>query len=213
MSTINDSSPDYLKGKNLTTSESIAARKTEYELAQKAASGDIEAFEKIYWKHHRRIFGICIQMTKSVIEGEDLTQQIFLNLFRKIGSFRGDSAFSTWLHRMSVNQILMHFRTNKSRKEETTEDGELPEAAFSQTKQPKDGNQILDHYQLSEAIAKLPDGYRKVVILHDIQGFEHEEIARMLGCATGTTKSQLHKARKKLRRMLLPDDALTQKMC
>ena len=106
---------------------------------------------------------------------------------------------------MTVNQVLMHFRASKSRKEEITEDGELPENDFARRYQPNDANHIIEGFQLNQAIAELPDGYRKIFILHDIQGFEHEEIARMLGCAAGTSKSQLHKERRKLRRLLLPD--------
>ena len=104
---------------------------SDYELAQKAADGDVAAFEQIYWQHHRRVFSVCVRMTKNVTEAEDVTQQVFLLLFRKIGSFRGDSAFSTWLHRMTVNTTLMHFRKNKTIKESTTEDGELPEKIYS----------------------------------------------------------------------------------
>ena len=188
-----------------------AARELDYQLAQKAAHGDRDAFEQIYWRHHRRVFGICLQMTKNTHEAEDVTQKVFIVVFRKIGSFRGESAFSTWLHRMTVNQVLMHFRSAKVRKDQLTEDGELPEHSPSLYGKPRP-NQIIDRIVLQNAIDQLPEGYRTVVILHDIQGFEHEEIARMLGCATGTTKSQLHKARRKLRRLLAPGDDATGSM-
>ncbi len=197
---------------NETVSETESARAADYELAQKAASGDVAAFEEIYWRHHRRVFGVCLRMTKNVAEAEDVTQQIFLNLFRKIGSFRGESAFSTWLHRMTVNQTLMHFRSEKARREDTTEDGELPETDFSPIANPRNADQILSRFQLDEAIAQLADGYRRVLILHDIEGYEHEEIAQMLGCASGTSKSQLFKARRVLRRLLTTADASTQQM-
>ncbi len=187
--------------------EAESARAADYELAQKAAAGDVDAFEQIYWKHHRRVFGICLRMTKNVHEAEDVTQQVFLNLFKKIGSFRGDSAFTTWLHRITVNQMLMNIRTNKIRKEDTTEDGELPEASSALLLKPSNQNQIISRLHLNEAIAKLADGYRKVLILHDIEGFEHDEIARMLGCASGTSKSQLHKARRVLRQLLTSGNA------
>ena len=205
MSTIDEFLPAYLTVKNLLTPEVKTARVLEFELAQKAAAGDIEAFEQIYWKHHRRVFGICVRMVNDPTEAEDITQQIFLQLFRKVGSFRGDSAFSTWLHRMTVNQTLMHLRSKKSCKEQTTEDGNLPENGYAQSQKPNEVKQLFDKFQLDQAIAQLPDGYRKVVILHDIQGFEHDEIARILGCASGTSKSQLHKARRKLRRLLTTD--------
>lgn len=193
-------------------SESESARVVDYQLAQKAAAGDIDAFEQIYWKYHRRVFGICVRMTKNVHEAEDVTQQVFLNVFKKIGSFRGDSAFSTWLHRITVNQMLMHIRSNKIRKEEVTATGELPESNFAPMVKPKNANQILSRLQLDEAIAKLADGYRRVVILHDIEGFEHDEIAQILGCASGTSKSQLHKARRILRRLLTTGNASTGRM-
>lgn len=189
---------------NALSIETESARNLDYKLAQKAARGDIDAFEQIYWRYHRRVFSICLRMTKNAFEAEDVTQKVFLQLFRRIGSFRGVAAFSTWLHRLTVNQALMHFRTTKAQKEQTTEDGELPEDTFSQNK-GSGGNQIIDRLVLKEAIEQLPDGYRKVVILHDIHGFEHDEIAQMLGCASGTSKSQLFKARQKLRRLLRTD--------
>ena len=174
---------------------------SDYELAQKAAAGDVAAFEQIYWQHHRRVFSVCVRMTKNVTEAEDVTQQVFLLLFRKIGSFRGDSAFSTWLHRMTVNTTLMHFRKNKTIKESTTEDGELPEKIYSDNKKHSETH-FVDSIAVTRAVSELPDGYRKVFVLHDIQGYEHKEIAQMLGCAEGTSKSQLHKARRKLQTLM-----------
>ena len=186
-------------------------RIADYELAQKAAAGDVDAFERIYWQHHRRVFGICLRMTKNTTEAEDVTQQVFLNLFKKIGSFRGDSAFTTWLHRITVNQMLMHLRSNRSRKEDITETGELPENNYRVLEKSGSANQIVHRLQLNEAIAKLADGYRKVLVLHDIEGFEHEEIAKILGCASGTSKSQLHKARRVLQRLLAGGNASTRR--
>lgn len=193
-----------MKENDLSATEIESARLLEYKLAQKAAKGDIQAFEQIYWQYHRRVFGVCFQMTKDADEAEDATQKVFLQLFRKIDSFRGESAFSTWLHRLTVNQVLMHFRTDKARKERTTEDGELPEGSLFH-KDNQGVHQVINRLALNKAIAKLPDGYRKVVILHDIQGYEHEEIAQILGCASGTSKSQLFKARQKLRKLLTTD--------
>ena len=178
---------------------------SDYELAQKAADGDVAAFEQLYWQHHRRVFSVCLRMTKNVTEAEDLTQQVFLLLFRKIGSFRGDSAFSTWLHRMTVNTTLMHFRKIKIIKESTTNDGELPEGFYSGNKKQSETH-FVDNIALTRAVSELPDGYRKVFILHDIQGYEHKEIAQILGCADGTSKSQLYKARKKLRKLMTAEN-------
>jgi RNA polymerase sigma-70 factor, ECF subfamily len=141
-------------------------------------------------------------MTQNQSEAEDLAQEVFIQLFRKIGSFRGDSAFTTWLHRLTVNQVLMHFRKLKVRDEKITEDGEIPEPAVSGTEDPA-RMPVLDQIALDKAIAQLPPGYRAVFLLHDVEGYEHGEIARMLGCSVGTSKSQLHKARMKLRRLLM----------
>lgn len=178
---------------------------SDFELAQKAADGDAAAFEQIYWQHHRRVFNICLRMTKNVAEAEDVTQQVFLLLFRKIGSFRGDSAFSTWLHRMTVNTTLMHFRKNKTIKESTTNDGELPEGIYSGGRKHSKTH-FVDSIALTRAIGELPNGYRKVFVLHDIQGYEHKEIAQMLGCAAGTSKSQLFKARRKLHKLMTAEN-------
>ena len=202
MNTINSHSPVSTSSKIILTPETEAEHKEEYKLVKKAAAGDVKAFEQLYWKHHRRVFCVCLRMTKNEADAEDLTQQVFLQLFRKIDSFRGDSAFSTWLHRLTVNLVLMHFRSNKSRKENTTEDGELPENNFADGRKSENVNEIVRRYELNQLISQLPEGYRKVVIMHDIQGLEHNEIAELLGCAAGTSKSQLHKARLKLRKLL-----------
>ena len=196
-------------GKTVSDFESM--RITDFELARKAAASDVDAFEQLYWRHHRRVFGICVRMTKNADEAEDVTQQIFLNLFKKIGTFRGDSAFSTWLYRITVNQMLMHIRAGKLCKEVITEDGELPEVNYQLASKSGNANQIISRLQLNEAIGKLAEGYRKVLILHDIKGFEHQEIAQMLGCAAGTSKSQLHKARQVLRRLLTAGNASNRK--
>ena len=140
-------------------------------------------------------------MTQNVTEAEDLAQEAFVQLFRKIGSFRGESAFTTWLHRLTVNQVLMHFRKRSVRDEKTTEEGETPDQAVMGTENP-DRMPVVDRIALDNAIAQLPQGYRTVFVLHDVEGYEHEEIGRMLGCAVGTSKSQLHKARMKLRGLL-----------
>ena len=174
---------------------------SDYALAQRAAAGDMRAFELLYERHNRRVYSLCLRMTSNVAEAEDLAQEVFIQLFRKIGSFRGESAFTTWLHRLTVNQVLMHFRKRGVRLEQTTEDGDVPVQVVSGTENP---NQmpVVDRIALDKAIAQLPPGYRTVFVLHDVEGHEHEEIARLLGCSVGTSKSQLHKARMKLRTLL-----------
>ena len=174
---------------------------SDYELTQASANGDMGAFEEVYNRHHRRVYAICLRMLKNVTEAEDLTQDVFIQLYRKIGSFRGDSAFTTWLHRLTVNQVLMHFRKRNVKYEKTTEEGEAPLQIVGGTENPSK-MPVVDKIALQNAIEQLPPGYKNVFILHDIEGYEHEEVARILGCSVGTSKSQLHKARLKLRKLL-----------
>jgi RNA polymerase sigma-70 factor, ECF subfamily len=167
-----------------------------------ALSGEkMSGFEDLYRKHYRRVYSICLRMTGNVAEAEDLTQEVFIQLHRKLDSFRGESAFTTWLHRLTVNQVLMHFRKRSVKSELTTEDGEMPDSVDPDTLNPE-AMPIVDRISLETAIAQLPPGYRTAFVLHDVEGYEHEEIARILGCSPGTSKSQLHKARLKLRRLI-----------
>ena len=170
--------------------------------AQLAGTGDMEAFEKIYRRHHKRVYSLCLRMTRNVYQAEDLAQDVFVQVFRKINTFRGDSSFSTWLHRLAVNQVLMQLRKPAEKRERPTEDGDIPVQILAGTENPRK-MAILDRVWLEEAVRLLPQGYRTVLILHDVEGYEHEEIGRLLGCAVGTSKSQLHKARRKLRTLLI----------
>jgi len=172
----------------------------------RAQLGDAAAFERIYRLHSRRVYSLCLRMAGNPTEAEDLTQDVFLQLFRKIGTFRGESAFSTWLHRMSVNIVLMGFR--KKPKAETSlqsltnpeeESGRSPEE-FGRPDLRLDG--VIDRVTLQAAISELAPGYRAMFILHDIEGYKHEEIAQILGCTPGNSKSQTHKARIRLRELL-----------
>ena len=167
---------------------------------QLAAAGDVEAFEKIYSRYHTRVYSICLRMTRSRSDAEDLAQEVFVQLFRKIGTFRGEASFATWLHRLTVNQVLMHFRKPVVRMEETTEDGAIPESPC--VAQNRVQMSVVNSISLEAAVRQLSPGYRAVFMLHDVEGYEHEQIGRMLGCAIGTSKSQLHKARMKLRLLL-----------
>jgi RNA polymerase sigma-70 factor, ECF subfamily len=167
-----------------------------------ALSGEkMSGFDDLYRKHYRRVYSICLRMTGNVAEAEDLTQEVFIQLHRKLGSFRGESAFTTWLHRLTVNQVLMHFRKRSVKSELTTDDGEMPDSIDPDTLNPE-AMPIVDRISLESAIAQLPPGYRTAFVLHDVEGYEHEEIARILGCSPGTSKSQLHKARLKLRKLI-----------
>ena len=179
-------------------------RLSEAEAIERAKQGDASAFETLYNLHKRRVYSLCLRMTANTAAAEDLTQEAFLQLFRKIGTFRGESAFSTWLHRMAVNVVLMQLRKkglNVVPLEETMEGEEE-----SPKKEPG-GDDVrlagsVDRLQLQNAIGELPPGYRMIFLLHDVQGYEHNEIADIVGCSIGNSKSQLHKARMKLRELL-----------
>jgi RNA polymerase sigma-70 factor, ECF subfamily len=179
----------------------IESSQYELQLAHRIAGGDMQAFEELYNRYHRRVYALCLRMTNDVSEAEDLAQEIFIHVYRKIGSFRGESAMMTWLHRVTVNKVLMHFRKNSVRRERMTDDGESPEPALKNAETPSQ-MQAVDRIALDRAIAQLPPGYRAVFILHDVEGYEHAEVARICGTAVGTSKSQLHKARKKLYELL-----------
>ena len=165
------------------------------------STSEMEAFEEIYHLHHKRVYSICFRMVRNAADAEDLTQQVFIQLFRKLHTFRGESSFTTWLHRMTVNQVLMHFRRRMVKTEKTTEDGSTPIRIVTGTENPS-RMALIDRIALNQAIGQLPTGYRMVFILHDLEGFDHFEIGKMLGCAVGTSKSQLHKARQRLRQLL-----------
>jgi len=181
------------------------AELTEAEAIRRAKDGDATAFECLYKAHCRRVYNLCLRMIKNPAEAEDLTQQAFLQLFRKIGTFRGESGFSTWLHRVTVNIVLMHLRRKKPAEilfedlERRSSDDEGPrEHGSSDTSMFG----AIERLNLMRAIRKLPCGYKQVFLLHDAIGYEHSEIAGLLGCSTGSSKSQLHKARKRLRRLV-----------
>jgi RNA polymerase sigma-70 factor, ECF subfamily len=177
----------------------------EAQAIERAKQGDADAFQALYDRHKRRVYSLCLRMTANTAEAEDLTQEAFLQLYRKIATFRGESAFSTWLHRLSVNVVLMHLRKKSLpvvSLEETTQGGdeESPRKDFGADDLTLAGS--IDRLQLQKAVDDLPPGYRTIFVLHDVQGYEHNEIAAIVGCSIGNSKSQLHKARMKLRDML-----------
>ena len=155
----------------------------------------------MYQLHKRRVYSLCLRMVSNPAQAEDLAQEAFLQLFRKVGTFRGESAFSTWLHRMTVNVVLMHLRkkglpvVSLEETIETDEESQKKELGGQDLKLAGS----LDRLQLQRAIDKLPPGYKTIFVLHDVEGFEHNEIATMVGCSIWNSKSQLHKARLKLR--------------
>lgn len=162
---------------------------------------DQQTFHELYQKYHKRVYSICFRMTQNASESEDLTQDVFIRLFRTVGSFRGESAFTTWLYRLTVNLVLMHFRKHKRRLDQINGKGELPAYIVPGSQDPK-RMRIVDRILLSEVITKLPKGYRQAIILHDIQGLQHKEIAEARGRSVGTSRSQLHKGRAMLRELI-----------
>ena len=184
-----------------TTPKAAIERERETELVRKAQQGEEAAFEQLYQAHKRRVFSLCLRMIGNVSQAEDLSQQAFLQLFRKIGSFRGQSAFSTWLHRLVVNVVLMQLRKkglNLVPLEDTdSSQEERPRKEYGTIDRHLSGS--VDRITIQRAIDDLPPGYRRIFVLHDVEGFEHNEIAKMTNCSVGNSKSQLHKARLKLR--------------
>jgi RNA polymerase sigma-70 factor (ECF subfamily) len=179
---------------------------TEAEAIRLAQEGDAGAFERIYRLHSRRVYALCLRMVGNTAEAEDLTQDAFLQLFRKIATFRGESAFSTWLHRLAVNVVLMKLR-KKTLAESPLEDSPDAEEESGGPRREIGAPDLLltgsiDRVHLERAIDQLPPGYKQVFVLHDVQGFEHNEIAGLMNCSIGNSKSQLHKARMRLRELL-----------
>jgi RNA polymerase sigma-70 factor (ECF subfamily) len=178
----------------------------EAEAIRLAQQGDAAAFERLYRLHSRRVYSLCLRMVGNTAEAEDLTQEAFLQLFRKIGTFRGESAFSTWLHRLAVNVVLMKLRKKSGLEtslEEVTEPDEEsggPRRDFGSPDLRLIGS--IDRVHLQRAVDHLPPGYKAVFVLHDVQGYEHNEIAEIMDCSIGNSKSQLHKARMRLRELL-----------
>jgi|SRR6266850_292835 len=171
-----------------------------------AQQGDAAAFEIIYHQHRGRVYALCLRMLRDPVEAEDLVQEVFVQLFRKIHTYRGESAFSTWLHRLTANLVLMHLRRKKPISTSlddisgSEEEDAKPRQEIGRPDPRLSG--LLDRVNLQSAIDQLPEGYREIFILYDVQGYEHSEIAKILGRSIGNSKSQLHKARKRLRELL-----------
>lgn len=175
------------------------------QLLNQAKAGDHSAFAQLYSLHKKRIYSLCMRMVGNSAEAEDLTQETFLQLHRKIATFRGESAFATWLHRLAINVVLMHLRKKGLSLVSMDEAMEpAPERGLAQSFGACDLTLTgsVDRLALERAIGGLPDGYRLAFVLHDIEGYDHQEIAAMFDCTVGNIKSQLHNARFKLRNVL-----------
>lgn len=179
---------------------------TEAEIIKRAQNGDHAMFEQLYRLHSRRVYAVCVRMVKDPIEAEDLTQEAFMLLYRKIHTFRGESAFSTWLHRLAVNRVLMCLRRKSLSAASLDEplDANEPSGPPAIELGCRDSllEGALDRINLERCIKRLPTGYRTIFVLHDVQGYKHQEIADILGRSVGDSKSQLHKARAQLRDFL-----------
>ena len=198
----------------LESAKSPPEKMSESEAITRSAAGDPSAFEALYGMHKRRVYSLCLRMVSNVSEAEDLAQEVFMQLFRKISTFRKESAFSTWLHRLAVNVVLMHLRKKGLNEisldeEPDDENQDLPRKEYG----GEDLNLVgaVDRATLERAIVALPKGYRTIFVLHDVEGYEHNEIADLMGCSIGNSKSQLHKARLKLRVFLRSKKARTEK--
>ena len=181
------------------------ARLRQVDVVVRAQAGDHDAFSELYLEHKRRVFAICMRMVRDFALAEDLTQEAFLQVHRRISLFRGDSAFTTWLHRLAVNTVLMYLRKRTlpvvsldHLMEDVSE--EHAGRGFGARDLMQAG--VVDRLDIEHVLATMAPGYRSIFLLHDIQGFDHPEIASMLKCTRGNTKSQLHKARRVLRSAL-----------
>jgi RNA polymerase sigma-70 factor (ECF subfamily) len=188
----------------------VQGKRRQADVVVRAQAGDQDAFSELYLKHKQRVFAICIRMLRDFTLAEDLTQEAFLQVHRTIASFRGDSNFTTWLHRLAVNTVLMHLR--KRALAVVSLDHlmeEVPEERAGRSFGTRDLVQagVVDRLDIDRALATMAPGYRSIFLLHDIQGFDHGEIANMLQCTRGNTKSQLYKARRVLRCALAPKSA------
>ena len=181
-----------------------AQRKSDADLVRLALEGNEDAFATLFNAHRTKVYSLCLRMTSNTAEAEDLTQDAFLQVFRKLGTFRGDSALSTWLYRVAVNTVLMHFR-KKGLRQVSLEEPANREAGAPKREHGKVDERLstsIDRIALTRAMKELPVGYRTIFLLHEVKGYEHHEIARLLRCSVGNSKSQLHKAKARMRELL-----------
>jgi RNA polymerase sigma-70 factor (ECF subfamily) len=177
--------------------EPVAPVREPGELVRRAREGDARAFEQLYRENLGRVYALCLRMVRDRTRAEELTQEAFVRAWEKLNSFRGDAAFSTWLHRLTVNLVLTDQRSRTRRNDRVTfaDESGLPDT-------PARNEAPRERMDLEQAIAALPEGARSVFVLYEIEGYRHEEIAEMMGIASGTTKAQLHRARRLLREAL-----------
>lgn len=174
-------------------------------LIARAQRGDEQAFEALFNTYKRPVYCLCLRMTRNPDQAEDLCQDAFLQLFRRIATFRAESVFSTWLHRLVVNVVLMHLRKKQLLQIPLDDaDGDRQEQPVRHEYGMEDPRlaRAIDRVTITRALSQLPPGYRTSILFHDVDGYEHHEIAQLRNCSVGNSKSQLHKARRRLRALL-----------
>lgn len=190
----------------MNSNSSAIGTQLDSELVEQATRGDADAFAAIFQAHRTRVYSLCLRMTSNTAEAEDLTQDAFLQVFRKLSSFRGDAALSTWLYRIAVNTVLMRLRKKTlvqlSLDEPWSKNSEANPIPREYGTMDYRLAGCVDRLALGQAIGQLPEGYRTIFLLHEVEGYEHSEIADLLGCSTGNSKSQLHKAKMRIRELL-----------
>ena len=181
-------------------------RRNERKLIARALRGDTEALQTLVESNHKQVYALCLRMTRSVPDAEDLTQDAFVHVLSKLRTFRGKSALSTWIYRIATNTTLMHFRKNQryTASLDTPRENENGEMVYEVSQTDRQLKSAVNRLALTRALDDLPAGCRNILVMHDVEGYAHREIARSLRCATGTSKSQLHKARRKMREALKP---------
>lgn len=179
----------------------LAGRALDMALVDRCRTGDLAAFEEIYRAHSGKLYSLACRMLGNPADAEDLVQEIFLSAHRKLEGFRGEAALGTWLYRLATNQCLDYLRSRAARSSQVTDtiadEPSLPDAASRGI-----AERTVAKMDLERAVAQLPEGARAAFVLHDVQGLEHREVAEVLGIAEGTSKSQVHKARLRLRSLL-----------
>lgn len=183
------------------TAHPSAPRAAERALVDRCRQGDLAAFEEIYRTHAGKLFGVACRMVGNAADAEDLLQEIFLSAHRKLEGFRGDSALGTWLYRLATNHCLDYLRSRAARTSQVT-DALDDDAGVFEAGRHGLAEQTVTKMDLERAMARLPEGCRAAFVLHDVEGLEHQEVAEALGIAEGTSKSQVHKARMRLRAIL-----------
>jgi len=179
---------------------SSETRQADLDLVDRIRNGDLAAFEDVYRRHGPRLFNVALRLVNNPADAEEVLQEVFLQAYRKLSGFRGEASFGTWLHRLAVNACLDRLRSRAARESGRTE--VLDADAVPADRGRPAAELAVSRMDLERAIAQLPEGYRAVFVLHDVEGFDHQEVGSILGVSEGTSKSQVHKARLRLRELL-----------